>query len=89
MSCVHYQFHGHTARLIQFIIKGTGRKSLNTFKLVCHPGDSGEQVMTIMLPEEDESCRGAGQNPVTYPKLLWKYCHLWHKSGTVGTNLAQ
>ena len=53
MSRVHFQFHGHTARLFQVIIKGAGRKSLYTFKLVCHPGDGGEPVMTIMLPEED------------------------------------
>lgn len=53
MSRVHYQFHGHTARLFQVIIKGAGRKSLYTFKLVCHPGDGGEPVMTIMLPKED------------------------------------
>lgn len=53
MSRVHYQFHGHTARLFKVIIQGAGRQSVFTFKLVCHPGDSGEPVMTIMLPDED------------------------------------
>lgn len=53
LSRVHYQFHGHTARLFKVIIKGAGRKSLYTFKLVCHPGDNAEPVMTIMLPDED------------------------------------
>ena len=37
----------------QCIIKGAGRKSLFTFKLVCGPGDSAEPVITIMLPDED------------------------------------
>lgn len=53
MSQFHYQFHGHTARLFQVTIKGAGCKSLHTFKLVCHPYDNGEPVMTIMLPDED------------------------------------
>ena len=53
MSQVHWEFHGHTARLFQVIIKGAGRKRLYTFKLVCHPGDNAEPVMTIMLPDED------------------------------------
>jgi hypothetical protein len=33
MSQFYYQFHLHTARLFQIIIKGAGRKSLYTFKL--------------------------------------------------------
>lgn len=53
MSRVHFRLQGKTVRLFQVIIKGAGRKSLYTFKLVCHPGDNGEPVMTIMLPEED------------------------------------
>ena len=53
MSRVHWQFHGHTARLFKVIIQGAGRQRIFTFKLVCHPGDSGEPVMTIMLPDED------------------------------------
>lgn len=53
MSQVHWQFHGHTARLFKVIIQGAGRQRVYTFKLVCHPGDSAEPVLTIMLPNED------------------------------------
>lgn len=35
------------------IITGAGRKRLYTFKIVGGPGDHGEPVATIMLPEED------------------------------------
>jgi hypothetical protein len=39
--------------LFQVIIKGAGRKSKFTFKIVCGPGDNAEPTLTIMLPEED------------------------------------
>lgn len=39
--------------LFQVIIVGSGNKKNHTFKLVCHPGDKGEPVLTIMLPQED------------------------------------
>lgn len=42
-----------STRLFQMIIKGAGRKSNYTFKIVCGPGDNAEPTMTIMLPEED------------------------------------
>jgi len=33
---------------------GKGRKALEvTLKVVCSPGDQGEPVLTIMMPEED------------------------------------
>lgn len=34
------------------IITGAGRKKYWTFKVVCHPGDNFEPVITIMLPDE-------------------------------------
>jgi hypothetical protein len=39
--------------LFQVVIKGAGRKSIFTFRIACGPGDQGEPVITIMLPEED------------------------------------
>lgn len=42
-----------STRLFEVIIKGAGRKSKYAFKIVCGPGDDGEPVMTVMLPEED------------------------------------
>ena len=42
-----------TTRLFKVVIKGAGRKSKFTFKIVCGPGDTPEPVLTIMLPEED------------------------------------
>jgi hypothetical protein len=39
--------------IFQVIITGTGRNNTHTLKIVCGPGDEGEPVMTIMLPEED------------------------------------
>jgi hypothetical protein len=30
-----------------------GRRKLANLKAVCGPGDAGEAVVTIMLPEED------------------------------------
>ena len=41
----------------QVIITGTEEKkdadNLYTFKSLCHPGDAGEPVITVMLPDED------------------------------------
>ena len=39
--------------LFRVIIKGAGRRSLYAFKVVCGPGDAGEPVITVMLPDED------------------------------------
>lgn len=38
--------------LFQVIIQGAGRQKIYTFKLVCGPGDQGEPVITIMLPND-------------------------------------
>jgi hypothetical protein len=35
------------------LIMHHGRKSWVTFKMYCGPGDEGEPVITIMLPDED------------------------------------
>jgi len=37
---------------VLFIMKARQRR-MGTFKAVCGPGDNGEPVITIMLPEED------------------------------------
>lgn len=42
-----------STRIFTVIIKGAGRKSKFTFKIVCGPGDQAEPVLTIMLPTED------------------------------------
>ncbi len=34
-------------------VRGAGRKHLVQVKALCGPGDAGEPVLTIMLPEED------------------------------------
>ncbi len=39
--------------LFQVIIHGAGRKRLYTFKIVAGPGDKGEPVLTVLLPDED------------------------------------
>jgi hypothetical protein len=39
--------------LFQVIITGAGQKKIYTLKIECGPGDVGEPVLTIMLPEED------------------------------------
>jgi hypothetical protein len=39
--------------LFQVVIIGAGPKRIFTFKIECGPGDQGEPVLTIMLPEED------------------------------------
>jgi hypothetical protein len=53
MSRCHARAVDESTRLFQVIIKGAGRKSLFTLKLVCGPGDGAEPVLTLMLPEED------------------------------------
>jgi len=40
-------------RNFRIIIQGAGRQRYYDFKIVCHPGDQGEPVLTIMLPGED------------------------------------
>lgn len=42
-----------STRLFPCTIKGAGRTSNYTFKIVCGPGDDAEPVLTIMLPSED------------------------------------
>jgi hypothetical protein len=39
--------------LFQVIITGVGKKRNHTLKIMCHPGDQGEPVLTVMMPEED------------------------------------
>lgn len=53
MSKVHAKALDPTTRLFGVIIRGAGRRSNYTFKIVCGPGDTAEPVLTIMLPEED------------------------------------
>ena len=40
-------------RIFRVIIQGASRQRYYDFKIVCHPGDQGEPVLTIMLPGED------------------------------------
>lgn len=40
-------------RIFRVIIQGAWRQRYYDFKIVCHPGDQGEPVLTIMLPDED------------------------------------
>lgn len=42
-----------TQHLFQVIITGAGDEKYHTLKIVCHPGDNFEPVLTIMLPHED------------------------------------
>lgn len=42
-----------TQHLFSVIITGVGRSKTQTLKVVCHPGDDAEPVITIMLPEQD------------------------------------
>lgn len=42
-----------TQHLFQVIITGTGREKYHILKIICHPGDNAEPVLTIMLPDED------------------------------------
>ena len=53
MSKVHARQETESTRLFQVIIKGAGRRSTFTFKMVCGPGDDAEPVLTVMFPEED------------------------------------
>ncbi len=53
MSKAFYRELSPATRVFQVIIKGAGRKSTFTFKMVCSPGDDAKPVMTIMLPEEE------------------------------------
>lgn len=53
MSRVHSRAIDQSTRMFQVIIRGAGRKSKYQFKMMCHPGDNAEPVMTIMLPDED------------------------------------
>ncbi|BBA70611.1 DUF6573 family protein [Geobacter sulfurreducens] len=39
--------------LFQVIISGAGPEQLHTLKIICHPGDNAEPVLTIMMPWED------------------------------------
>ena len=39
--------------IFRCIIQGAGRSKYYDFKLQVHPGDHGEPVITIMLPDED------------------------------------
>lgn len=39
--------------IFRVIIKGSGRKSVFDFKMVCGPDDTGATCLTIMLPNED------------------------------------
>ncbi len=42
-----------TQHLFRVIITGTGRKRYHMLKIVCHPGDNAEPVLTVMMPDED------------------------------------
>jgi hypothetical protein len=42
-----------TQHIFRVIITGTGTNRYHDMKIVCHGGDEGEPVLTIMLPEED------------------------------------
>ena len=53
MSTAMSKVVDESTKLFQVIIKGAGRKSTYTFKMVCGPGDDAKPVITIMLPNED------------------------------------
>jgi hypothetical protein len=42
-----------TQHIFRVIITGAGPNRYHDMKIVCHGGDEGEPVLTIMLPEED------------------------------------
>ncbi len=44
---------GLSGHLFQVIIKGAGRKQCHTLKILCHPDDNAEPVLTVMLPNQD------------------------------------
>lgn len=39
--------------IFRVIITGASPNKYHDFKIICHPGDSGEPVLTIMMPWED------------------------------------
>lgn len=53
MARVNSRQISETTRVFQMIIRGAGRKSLHTFKIICGPGDNMEPVLTILMPDED------------------------------------
>lgn len=53
MSRVYFRPLSESGRIFRVKIRGAGRKSLFDFKLVVGPGDEGEPVATISLPNED------------------------------------
>lgn len=53
MSRAYYQSIDPSTRLFKVVIQGAGRKKNFVFKAVVGPGDEGEPVLTIMMPEED------------------------------------
>lgn len=53
MSKVYKRDIDESTKLFRVKITGAGRKSIYDFKMICGPGDQGEPVVTIMLPEED------------------------------------
>ena len=42
-----------TSHLFQVFLENAAPAERNTFKIVCHAGDNGEGVLTIMLKNED------------------------------------
>ncbi len=42
-----------STRLFQVIIRGAGRRSTFTFKIVCGPADDLSPCLTVLLPDED------------------------------------
>jgi hypothetical protein len=42
-----------TTHLFEVILEGAAPFDRHTFKIICHPGDNGEGVLTIMMPNED------------------------------------
>ncbi len=42
-----------STNLFTVFIAGAGNKRNFTFKIICHPGDKSEPVLTILLPDED------------------------------------
>lgn len=48
----HGQISGSESRF-SVIITGAGPNRYHSFKMVCGPGDNGDTVLTVMLPNED------------------------------------
>ena len=53
MSRVFKRDLNESTKLFRVKIVGAERRSVFDFKIVCGPGDAGEPVITIMLPNED------------------------------------